>query len=114
MRELLQMDFFTNALIMGLLVSIIFGLLSFFVVLRKMSFLGTGIAHTAFGGVALGVLLGFNPFITSLFFCAVASLLIGKLVRYGRISYDSSIGIFFSFSMAMGAMRREWMLLQGN
>ena len=98
------MDFFANALIMGFLVSITFGLLSFFVVLRKMSFLGTGIAHTAFGGVALGVLLGFNPFVTSLFFCAVASLLIGKLVRYGRISYDSSIGIFFSLSMAMGAI----------
>ena len=96
--------FFANALVMGFLVSITFGLLSFFVVLRKMSFLGTGIAHTAFGGVALGVLLGFNPFVTSLFFCAVTSLLIGKLVRYGRISYDSSIGIFFSLSMAMGAI----------
>lgn len=104
MIELISMDFFRNALIMGLIISVIFGVLSFFVVMRKMSFLGAGIAHTAFGGVALGVLLGVSPFLSSLLFCAAASLLIGKLVRIGKISYDTSIGIFFSFSMALGAV----------
>ncbi len=104
MMELLHMSFFVNALVMGILVAMIYGILSFFVVTRKMSFLGAGISHSAFGGVALGVFLGIDPFVTSLFFCVTVALLMGKLVRYGKISYDTSIGIFFSFSMAMGAL----------
>jgi zinc transport system permease protein len=89
---------------MSILLGILFGMLSFFVVMRKMTFLGAGIAHTAFGGVALGVLIGQDPFITSLAFCVAAAILIGKLVRYGKISFDMGIGIFFSFSMALGAI----------
>ena len=104
MIELFHLHFFRNAFIMSVLLGILFGTLSFFVVMRKMSFLGAGIAHTAFGGVALGVLIGLDPFITSLIFCTLAAILLGKLVRYGKISYDMGIGIFFSFSMALGAL----------
>jgi ABC-type Mn2+/Zn2+ transport system permease subunit len=104
MTELFQLHFFRNAFIMSFLLGILFGTLSFFVVMRKMSFLGAGIAHTAFGGVALGVLIGLDPYLTSLAFCVAAAILIGKLVRYGKISYDMGIGIFFSFSMALGAI----------
>jgi zinc transport system permease protein len=104
MIELFQLHFFRNAFIMSIIVGILFGILSFFIVMRKMSFLGAGIAHTAFGGVALGVLLGIDPFFTSLAFCIASAVLIGKLVRFGRISFDMGIGIFFSFSMALGAI----------
>ncbi|MBN2159395.1 MAG: metal ABC transporter permease [Spirochaetes bacterium] len=104
MTELFQLEFFRNALVMSILLGALFGILSFFVVMRKMSFLGAGIAHTAFGGVALGVLLGIDPFLTSLAFCVASAILIGKLVRHGKISFDIGIGIFFSFSMALGAI----------
>ena len=113
MGELFQMVFFRNAFVMSLLLSLLFGLLSFFIVMRRMTFLGAGIAHTAFGGVELGVLLGIHPFYSSLAFCLVSALLIGKLVKYGNISYDTGIGIFFSFAMALGvlfiALKKEYM-----
>jgi zinc transport system permease protein len=104
MTDLIGLAFFRNAFIMSVLLGILFGTLSFFVVTRKMSFLGAGIAHTAFGGVALGALLGLDPFLTALAFCTATAILLGKLVRYGKISYDMGIGIFFSFSMALGAI----------
>ncbi len=104
MTDLLQLDFFTNALMMSLFLSILFGVLSFFIVLRRMAFLGAGIAHTAFGGIALGLLLGVQPFVTSLVFCVIAAIMIGQMARSGRLSYDTGIGIFFSFSMALGAV----------
>ena len=104
MIELVGMDFFRNAFLMGLLLSLLFGLLSFFVVMRRMAFLGAGIAHTAFGGVALGVLLGVDPFYSSLVFCLVAAVLIGRLAKSGNITYDTGIGILFSFAMALGAL----------
>ena len=112
MTELFSLQFFRNALLMSLILSVLFGALSFFVVMRRMSFLGAGVAHTAFGGVAIGVFFGVNPFLSALAFCAASALLIGRLTRFGRISYDTGIGIFFSFSMALGAlliaMRREF------
>ena len=54
MIELFYFHFFRNAFIISLILGILFGILSFFVVMRKMTFLGAGIAHTAFGGVARG------------------------------------------------------------
>ncbi|OVE78694.1 hypothetical protein BVY01_04670 [bacterium I07] len=102
--ELFEFNFFQNALLMGLLLAGLFGMLSFFVVLRKMAFLGAGIAHTAFGGVAIGVVLGINPFFTALGFCLLSALIVSKIVRLGHVSFDTGIGIFFSFSMALGAL----------
>jgi ABC-type Mn2+/Zn2+ transport system permease subunit len=102
--DLIEMAFFRNAFLMCFLLGLLFGLLSFFIVMRKMAFLGAGIAHTAFGGVALGILLGVHPFYTSLVFCMASAILIGKLVKVGRISYDTGIGILFSFAMALGAL----------
>ncbi len=104
MMELFRLDFFMNAFVMSCILAALFGMLSFFVVMRKMSFLGAGVAHTAFGGVALGVLVGLDPFLTSLVFCTAAAVLLGTMARHGRISYDTGIGIFFSFSMALGAI----------
>lgn len=104
MSDLMLLDFFRNAFFMSLLLSLLFGILSFFIVLRNTAFLGAGIAHTAFGGVALGVLIGIDPFYTSLVFCSAAAILIGKMARHGSVSRDSGIGIFFSFSMALGAL----------
>jgi len=104
MSELLHMDFFMRALAMGLLLSVLFGVLSFFVVLRKMAFMGAGVAHTIFGGLAFGVLLHIDPFVSSLVFCLLSAFIISRMVRTGALSHDSGIGIFFSFSMGLGAL----------
>ena len=104
MRELFQMGFFQNALFMGIILGMLFGLLSFFIVIRRMAFLGAGISHTAFGGVALGIFLGWQPFIITAVFCMASALIIGRMVRHKQIAYDSAIGIFFSLSMALGAL----------
>lgn len=104
MREIISMPFFVNAIAMCVIMSLLFGMLSFFVVLRRMSFLGAGVAHTAFGGVALGLFLGIDPFFASLAFCVLAAVTLGRLVSCDGLSYDAGIGIFFAFSMALGAI----------
>ncbi len=104
MNDLLLTPVFVNGLIISVFLSILFGLISFFIVQRKMVFLGTGIAHTAFGGVAIGVVLAIHPFFSALVFCSLTALIMSTLVRTGRINYDASIGIFFTFSMALGSL----------
>jgi ABC-type Mn2+/Zn2+ transport system permease subunit len=93
-----------NTSIAGFFLSIIFGILSVFVILRKLSFLGVGISHSAFAGISLSFLLGTEPFITTLIFCLIIAFLIGKTTKMGKMDYDNSIGLFFSFTMALGAI----------
>lgn len=61
MLEALGYPFFQRALLAGLLVSLLGGALSAFVVQRRLSFLGDGLAHAAFAGVALGLFLREEP-----------------------------------------------------
>ena len=98
------MAFFQNAFLAAVLLSLLFGIVSFFIVMRRMAFMGSGIAHTAFGGVALGLVLGINPFYTSLIFCVLAAWLMRKIAREANVGIDTGIGIFFAFSMALGSL----------
>jgi zinc transport system permease protein len=99
---LLALGLMRRALAAGILVSAVSGALSPFIVLRRMSFVGHGVAHAAFGGVALGVLLGINPLLSGTVFSIGVALLIGVIGRKGHLSEDVSIGILFASAMAFG------------
>jgi zinc transport system permease protein len=102
MVEIFGSVFMQKALFTGILVSLISGLVSVFVVLRKMSFIGAGISHAAFGGVAVGFFTGMNPVLTAIVYAIAVALGIEFVSRKGKVSEDASIGIFFASSMALG------------
>lgn len=102
MTELLSYGFMQRALIAGVLVGLLCGVLGFFVVLKRMSFIGVGISHSAFGGIAIGVLCGVEPLIAAAIFATLVAWGIGWLSRAGRLHEDTSIGILFSSAMALG------------
>jgi zinc transport system permease protein len=102
MFEILSSSFMQKAFIVGITVSLISGIVSVFVVLRKMSFIGAGISHAAFGGVAIGFFAGVNPVITAIIYSIAVALGIELVSRKGKVSEDASIGIFFASSMALG------------
>jgi zinc transport system permease protein len=104
MIDLFQLGFMQRALAAGLLIAVLCALFSVFVVLRRFSFIGVGISHSAFGGVALGYLLGLDPTLMAVLFAAVVALLIGFIKRRGRLHEDTVIGIFFSLTMALGIL----------
>jgi ABC-type Mn2+/Zn2+ transport system permease subunit len=100
--EALTLTFMQRALAAGMLVSILCGLLSVFVVLRRLSFIGVGISHSAFGGIALGYLVGIPYTASAIAFSSAVALLIGFINRRGRLHEDTAIGIFFALTMALG------------
>lgn len=102
MMELLQEGFVQRAIISGMAVSLVCGLVSVFVVLRRMSFIGAGISHAAFGGVAIGFVAGINPMITAMIYCLTVAVGIDIIGRRARVSADTAIGVFFASSMALG------------
>jgi zinc transport system permease protein len=112
MSELLATPFVQRALVAGMLVGILTSYYGVFVVQRRLSFLGDGLAHAAFGGVALGLLLGWSPMWVALPFTALTAVGIVWVERRGRVAGDTAIGIFFATTMALGviflSLRKEY------
>ncbi len=104
MLEMLSHGFMVRALMAGLIIGVLLALLSVPVVLKKLSFMGMGVAHSAFGGVAIGALLGVDITYSTFIFSTVVALCIGWLSRRGNIHEDVSVGIVFAVSMAIGVV----------
>lgn len=112
MGEILSLPFMQRALIGGALVGFLASYYGVFIVQRGLSFLGSGLAHAAFGGVALGLLLGMEPLWVALPFTVVVAIGIAWVKYRTELSSDTAVGIFFSISMALGIvflfLRREY------
>jgi zinc transport system permease protein len=102
--EFFQYQFMRNAFYAAIMVGLITGILSFFIYHKKLSFIGVGIAHISFGGLALGVLLNIFPYLIAVIFSTGAALGIAKIGNENKNSEDSAIGAIFSFSMAAGVL----------
>ncbi len=104
MTEFLAFPFFQRALAAGAVAAVLCGALSFFVILRRLAFAGSGVAHAAFGGVALATLFGLPPGLGAL----VAGLLVaGAAARASDasgISEDAAIGVATVAAMAAGVV----------
>lgn len=101
---LLAYGFGQRALVGGVMIATVCSLISFFVVVRRLAFVGMGISHAAFGGVAVGIALTVNPIVAAGAFCVLVSLGIGWFTRKGRIHEDTAIGVLFAAAMAMGVV----------
>ncbi|MGC8612087.1 MAG: metal ABC transporter permease [Athalassotoga sp.] len=102
MFELFTLFFIQRALLIGAVIAIVSGLIGPFIIYRKMSFIGVGISHGTFSGIAFGILLGVSPLPVAIIFAVGLGIFIGFTSRTGKISEDVSIGILFSFAMALG------------
>lgn len=100
--ELLKYQFFQNALIGGLLIGILCAWVGLFLMLRKESMIVDGTAHTAFGGLALGLLLGIDPFITALITSIISVFSINYMKSKGLAYSDSAIAFMFALGISIG------------
>jgi len=96
--------FMQRALLGGMMVGLLTAIMGVYVVLKGMSFMGAGVAHASFGGVALGFLLGMDPLWTAVGFCLLVAWGIGMVTRRGGIKEDTAVGIFFASTMAFGVL----------
>jgi len=104
MLEMLSYGFMQKAFLAGILISASTSLIGVYLILRRMSLLGDGLAHASFGGVAIGFLTGINPFLTALIFAAISSLGINKLVEEAKTYGDSAIAVILSLGMAIAVL----------
>lgn len=102
MIDLFSMPFMQRAFVAGCLVGFLSSYFGVFVVQRRLSFLGTGLAHAAFGGVALGLLLRTEPLWIAVPFTVLVALGINWIRTSTRLAGDTAVGILFSVAVALG------------
>ncbi|GAB4321868.1 MAG: metal ABC transporter permease [Candidatus Sumerlaeia bacterium] len=110
MFDFLQFGFMQRALVGGLMIAVICPVVGVFLVLRRLALIGDGMAHVAFGGIALGMFLNTQrlpvkpyPVLTALGLCLLSAVGIHRLQR-ARVYGDVAIAIFFSFGLALGVI----------
>ena len=101
-NDLLKYTFLQNAFITALLAGIMCGIIGVIVVEKKLLMMAGGIAHTAYGGVGLGYLIGFEPIIGAGIFAIGSAIVIGTVNRKVKLHTDIIISILWSLGMASG------------
>lgn len=104
MPEILSHTFMQRALLASILIGTVTAVIGVYVVLRGLAFIGAGIAHASFGGIALGFLVGLNPVVTAVAFCLLTAWGIAWATRRAEVKEDTAIGIFFASTMALGIL----------
>jgi manganese/iron transport system permease protein len=94
--------FMQRAFIAALAVGLLCSTMGTYVVIRKLSFIGDGIAHASFAGIVIAFLRGANYYIGAAIVAVITAVGIGFVARRGRISLDTTIGVLFTGMFALG------------
>jgi len=97
-----EFQFFRNGLLVATIAGALCGLIGCYVVLRSMSYIGHGLAHSIFGGFAASSLIGINVFVGAGLWGLASALLIGAITRRRPVGSDAAIGVVTTASFALG------------
>jgi len=104
MIDVLEFEFMRNALLAGLLVSVICGIIGTLVVVNRLVFLSGGIAHAAFGGIGLSFFLGLPVMAVTLCFSFVVALILAGVTLKAKHRSDTIVGVLWAVGMALGVI----------
>jgi zinc transport system permease protein len=91
-----------NALLAGVLVSVVCGILGTLVVVNRIVFISGGIAHAAYGGIGLAFYTKIPPTLGAAIFSLAVSMIMGVATLRDRQRADTIIGVMWAIGMALG------------
>lgn len=109
MVDALLPDFVWRALLGGVGVALLAGPLGCFVVWRRMAYFGETLAHSAFLGVALGLLLHVEPMLGVLVVGVVIAVLLARRSPADAVAEDTLLGLLAHTSLALGLVALAFM-----
>jgi len=100
--EALQYGFIQRALISGSFIGICCAVLGVFLVLRRLSLIGEGLAHFSLAPIGLALMLGIYPLYVAVPMAVFASFWILQLAKKGNMYGDAAIGLVSAIGVAVG------------
>ncbi len=99
----LEFDFMKNAFLAILIITPLFGILGTMIVNNRMAFFSEALGHSAFTGIAVGVIFGLtNTTISMVIFAICFALFLNQIKRLNTVSTDTIISVFASLSTSVG------------
>jgi zinc/manganese transport system permease protein len=102
-QAMLQYDFMRQALLAGTILSIVAGLVGYFVVLRHQAFAGESLSDVAFTGALGGAALGINPLASLLVTTIAVAVAMGGFGERLR-GRDVAIGTVLAWVLGLGVL----------
>jgi len=102
--ELLGYDFFVNAIVGVLIISVAAAMVGTYIVARRLVAISGGVTHACFGGLGLGYFLGVSPIAMAALFAVASSLGVEWMSSRHRVREDSAIAVIWSLGMAVGVL----------
>ena len=102
-QVMLTYDFMRQALLAGTILSLITGLVGYFVVLRHQAFAGESLSDVAFTGALGGAALGINPLLSLLVTTVAVALAMGGFGERLR-GRDVAIGTVLAWVLGLGVL----------
>ena len=104
MWEALQLEFVRNALMAGVLVSVVCGVIGTLVVVNRIVFLAGGIAHAAFGGIGLAFFMGWPYAVGTTGVSILSAGVMAAVTLKARHRIDAMVGVIWAVGMAIGVV----------
>lgn len=100
--EAVQAGFMQRAVLEIILLTPLCALCGSLVVQYRMAFFSDAVAHSAFTGIALGLILGIDPWLAVIIFGLGTGMAAVQLSRHGEMAMDTTLGVLFSSAVALG------------
>ncbi|MBS4750292.1 iron chelate uptake ABC transporter family permease subunit [Granulicatella sp. zg-ZJ] len=99
--EMFQYDFMQRAFLAAICIACIAPILGLLLILRKQSLLADTLSHVSLSGVALGLLIGVSPTVTTIVVVMIAALIMEYLSRVYKSYSEISVAILMSTGLAV-------------
>jgi len=103
-QALINYGFMQNALLAGILASIACGITGAFVIIKRLTFISGGIAHTALGGIGVAYYCGADLIKGSIISALLSAVIIGFVTVKSNEHTDTVIGALWAIGMAVGVI----------
>lgn len=104
MIEALQFEFLQNALVAGVLTSILCGVIGTLIVVNRLVFLSGGIAHSAYGGIGLAFFFGWPYMLGAVGFALFSAMIMAAVSLKSKDRADTIVGVMWAMGMACGIL----------
>jgi len=100
----LAYGFMQRGLVAAVLIGIVCAVMGTFVVLKGLAFIGDAVSHAAFPGLVIAFMLGAPLYLGGAIAAVGTALAIGAVSRRSRLRFDTSVGVLFAGTFALGIL----------
>jgi ABC-type Mn2+/Zn2+ transport system permease subunit len=100
----LAYGFMQRGLVAAILVGVVCAVMGTFVVLKGLAFIGDAVSHAAFPGLVIAFMLGAPLYLGGAIASVGTALAIGFVSRRSRLRFDTSVGVLFAGTFALGIL----------